>query len=501
MSLKTFVTGVPDRSGSFLTASRVIAKYNGNIERVSYNKAVDPHFVFIDVSADDQNLIRIEKDLSDIGFLNKKISETRIIEVSVKIPDHPGAVLPVLEILSGHDINISYMNSIADGNDYQSFKFGLLIENSGIIKIVLDDISKIYPVDIIECDSSEEYLDNTVFYIRLASEMRDLLGLCEEKSIQFISESNRILQILQSEGENAAKIFGYIRRFAYFVSKYRGDRYKTGIQSIQTGDTVIYSIQPFCGSNTYLLLSGNEMIIMDTGYAIYAKEHMCVIKKLTEGREIRKVRIYITHSDVDHCGLLSVLNEAEIIVNQKSAENFQRQYDGLPDYREQTALHRGYSRISRIISGYTVPDIRKLKILDTDTPLEHESLIPIGNMKIGSLDFTVMEGSGGHLYGEIIYVCHEPGIIFTGDNLMNINGFSTERAEFNSLAPYLMKSVNVDSSKATAVRRRITALIKEISDRNNRPCIVCGGHGPVSEMLDGKLILTAKADDVSGDFK
>lgn len=148
----------------------------------------------------------------------------------------------------------------------------------------------------------------------------------------------------------------------------------------------------------------------------------------------------------------------------------------------------GYSKISQIISGYTPPDLNKVKIFDSGTPTEHDSLIPIGNMVIGDMDFTIYEGCGGHLYGEMVYACRKAGIVFTGDLLININGFSKERAEFNSLAPYLMKSVNVDSKRATKMRRQVLALIQDISSENKRPCVICGGHGPVSELFEGKMI-------------
>ena len=488
MPRKTFVTSMPDKSGTFLLASRIIAAHNGNIIRVSYNKAVDLHMLFIDVHASADKLLRIEEDLSDIGYINKRIAETRVIEVSVRIPEKSGAILPVLEILNNYEINISYMNSFADSKPFQDFKFGLLIENPRMIKTLLDDISKIYPVDIIECESSEENLDNTVFYIRLASKMKELLGLSTEKTMQFISESNRILQVLQSEGEDAAKVFEYIRRFAYFVSSCRGENYKTSIQKIQLSDKVIlYSIQPYCGSNTYILVTPDELVLIDTGYAIYADELLAVLKKLIPDWDIRHKRVYITHADVDHCGLLYRMNDSEIIVNEKSAESFKRQFEHLPDFREQTELNRGYSKISRIISGYMPPDPAEFTILDKGTPAEHNSLLAIGNMSIGDLDFEILEGSGGHLYGEMIYVCKEAGIVFTGDILVNIEGFSKERAEFNSLAPYLMKSVNISSDKARKMRHQTMSIITEISRQNNKPCIICGGHGPVSELIEGKM--------------
>lgn len=86
------------------------------------------------------------------------------------------------------------------------------------------------------------------------------------------------------------------------------------------------------------------------------------------------------------------------------------------------------------------------------------------------------------MYGEMIYLCRESGILFTGDILVNISGFSKERAEFNSLAPYLMKSVNVNSEKARDMREQVTSLAKNISKDNMKPCIICGGHGPIFEI-------------------
>ncbi|HEX2952687.1 MAG TPA: MBL fold metallo-hydrolase, partial [Bacillota bacterium] len=101
--------------------------------------------------------------------------------------------------------------------------------------------------------------------------------------------------------------------------------------------------------------------------------------------------------------------------------------------------------------------------------------------------FEIYEGSGGHLDGEMIYICRDYGIIFTGDNLVNIRGFSPERAEFNSLAPYLMRSVNVNSDKATAIRKGILEIIEALQSNNAKPCIICGGHGPLSILEKGNL--------------
>jgi len=484
---KSFVTSMPDKSGAFLRASRIIADHGGNIVRVSYNKAVDLHTLFLDIVAPESELSEIQKELLDIGYINKRITEVRVIEVTIRIPDSPGAVLPVLEILNKHEINISYLNSSSGDEPYQDFKMGLLIEDPQIIKTLLDEISEIYQINIIQCDSNEENLDNTVFYIRLANEMQRLLDLDMEKTMQFITESNRILQVLQAEGEDAHKVFEYIRRFAYFVSSNRGDKFKADIETLRISDEIIlYNIQPLCGSNTYVFDTSKELLLLDTGFAIYAEEMANVFHTLWPDFDSRKKRIYITHADVDHCGLLSRL-DAEIILNQKSADSLKRQKKGLPDYRENTELRFGYSRISQIISGYRPPDPNSFRILDSGTPEEHDDLIKIGKMSVGNLIFDIYEGSGGHLRGEMVYVCEEKGLLLTGDLIVNIHNFPRETAEFNSLAPYLMKSVNIDSRKALEMRKSIVKLTMDLETIRQKPCIVCCGHGPISMFINGRL--------------
>lgn len=488
MVRKSYVTSMPDKSGAFLRASRSIAKYGGNIARVSYNKAVDLHMLFLDVVAPEEKLREIERELFEAGYINDKITEIRVIEVSVRVPDRPGAVLPVLEILNKHDINISYLNFSSGDEPCQDFKMGLLIENPQIIKTLLDKISELYQINIVQCDSSEEKLDNTVFYIRLANEMQELLTLTMEQTMRFINESNRVLQALQAEGEDAGKVFKYIRRFAYYISGYRGEKFKANIEKCRISDKVtLYSIQPPCGSNTYVLDAADELVLIDTGYAIYADEMQKIFHSIWPDFESRKKRITITHADVDHCGLLSKFENAEVIMNRKSAESLRRQASGLPDYRENTELRFGYSKISQIITGYLPPDTARFTLLDSGTPEEHEELIKIGKLQIADLTFDIYEGSGGHLVGEVIFVCPEHGLLFTGDLLVNISGFSKETAAFNSLAPYLMKSVNIDSNKATKMRNDIIKLAADLADANGKPCIICGGHGPISTLAGGKL--------------
>jgi len=71
------MTNMPDQCGAFLAASRIIERHQGNIVRVSYNKAVDAHALFLDVEADDAVLSAIEGELNQAGFL-KSVPHAKI---------------------------------------------------------------------------------------------------------------------------------------------------------------------------------------------------------------------------------------------------------------------------------------------------------------------------------------------------------------------------------------------------------------------------------------
>ncbi|MGE4485756.1 MAG: MBL fold metallo-hydrolase, partial [Oscillospiraceae bacterium] len=223
------------------------------------------------------------------------------------------------------------------------------------------------------------------------------------------------------------------------------------------------------------------------GYALYKDETLKIFRELIPDWDDRAKMIYVTHADVDHCGLLSEIGDAVLFLNEKSCESLKRQKDGILDYRETEEFGFGYSRLSRIISNYNPPSLENAVIFDRDTPKEHDKLLKIGELSIEDITFDILEGSGGHLGGEMIYASEEAGIVFTGDNLVNIDDFSEDVKYFNSIAPYLVKSVNVDSQKATRTRKEIISLINRMQKESGRRCIVCGGHGPVSVLINDRL--------------
>lgn len=357
---------------------------------------------------------------------------------------------------------------------------GLLIENPDMIKLILDDISELYQVDVINYNNLENTLDNTIFYIRLGNDIQKLLGLSMEKTMEFISEANRILQMLQDKGENPEKVFNYVRRFAEFVSSHKGESFHADISRYEISPGISFHvIEPPCGSNTYIFEQPDGLLFIDTGFAVYSGEMLELLRAMFPGFDQRSKNILITHADVDHCGLLSVLADADIYLNEKSADSLIRQYNGEPDYRELNNFFIGYSKLSRIITGYTPPAPDRFRVMDHETPREHEDLLHIGTVTFGGLELEVYEGSGGHVYGEMVFLCRKHRLIFTGDIYVNIEGLSEERAEFNSLAPYLMTSVNANSGYAANMRGEIFKLIESVGSDGFR---IFGGHGSVKTL-------------------
>ena len=70
---KTYVTSMPDHIGAFLKASKCFSALGINITRVSYNKAVDSHTLFIDTEGTAEQLKTADTELGKGGHLPGEI--------------------------------------------------------------------------------------------------------------------------------------------------------------------------------------------------------------------------------------------------------------------------------------------------------------------------------------------------------------------------------------------------------------------------------------------
>ena len=196
---KTYITTMPNHIGAFLKACECFAELGINITRVSYNKAVDSHTLFIDVDGDREKLKIADLRLEQIGYLKTPDYEKSIVLLEFMLEDNPGSVTRVLRIIDRYRLNISYMSSQGNGTGYQAFKMGLFVEDTAKFKEFLGEAGKVCVVRILDYDQSENVYDNSIFYQSFVSELMQCLGLPEELRSKLLVNTNLVMQMLECD--------------------------------------------------------------------------------------------------------------------------------------------------------------------------------------------------------------------------------------------------------------------------------------------------------------
>ena len=440
---KTYITTMPNHIGAFLKASECFAALGVNITRVSYNKAVDSHTLFIDAEGSEAQLKAADEQLSNIGYLQTPEGEKGIVLVEFHLRDVPGSVTEVLRLISRYRLNISYISSQENGSDYQAFKMGLFVEDEAVLRAFLSQVEALCPVRVIDYNHSEKVYDNSIFYRSFVSGLMQTLALSEDCRETLLVNSNLVMQLLDDKGLSPYKTFESISRFAELLALSRGDAFSPRITRHQIAeDTQVILIEPPCGSNTAILQSGGETLFIDCGYALYRREMEAIFRRLLPDWDGMKKRVLITHADVDHCGLMPLFDE--VLASAKSKECLALEYAGEYGFREQNPVHRPYINICKTLTGYAPPEPERVFGL-WDAPGEQTApLVQAGFFSFGELSFEVYQGQGGHLPGEIVLIDFAHHVAFTGDIYVNIRGMTREQAAYNRYAPVLMTSVDTD---------------------------------------------------------
>ena len=451
---KTYITTMPDHIGSFLKASECFASLGINITRVSYNKAVDSHTLFIDADGNEQQLEKADIELKKIGYLQTDKDERSIVLVEFMLRDVPGSVTDVLRLIHRFSLNISYISSQENGSAYQAFKMGLFVDHEDRLKEFLREAQELCPVRVLDYNHTERVFDNSIFYQSFVSGLMQLTGLPEGKRNDLLVHSNLVMQMLDEKGLSPFKTFDSISRFAELLSVCRGEAFLPRISRHRVaGDTEIILIEPPCGSNTAIVQSAGETLFVDSGYALYRTEMETLFRSLLPDYDRMKKRIFITHADVDHCGLLPLFDE--IIASRKTRDCLLLEHRGEYGYREQNPLHRPYISICKALTFYQPPEPEKIRALWDTQGEQANPLEQMGFFDFGELHFEVYQGKGGHLPGETVLIDYQHHLAFTGDIYVNMHGMTREQAAYNQYAPVLMTSVDTDPALCALEREAV----------------------------------------------
>ena len=451
---KTYVTSMPNHIGAFLKASKCFSALGVNITRVSYNKAVDSHTLFIDAEGTEEQLRKADIELEKIGYLEENANKKSIVLLEFRLVDRPGSATDVLTLINDFNFNISYISSQENGTDYQYFKMGLYVEDLDKISLFLKEAEKLCKVRVIDYNRSEKVYDNSIFYNTYVMGLSQTMGLSDAVSRELLVHVNLAMQTLDEQGLSPYRTFDSISKFAELLGASKGKGFNPRISTHKiTENTEITLIEPPCGSNTILIKCNGKVLFIDSGYACYAEEMKAVFRKLLPDFDDMHKTILVTHADVDHCGLLPMFDE--ILASHKTACSLTNEALGKDGYREENPLHKPYINICKILTSYKAADPDRITALWNNVDTLNEPLTQIGFFDFEELHFEVYEGKGGHLPGEIVLIDYTNHIAITGDVYINTHGLTQEQAAYNQYAPILMTSVDTDPALCADERRAI----------------------------------------------
>ena len=451
---KTYVTSMPDHIGAFLKASKCFSALGINITRVSYNKAVDSHILFIDAEGTEEQLNKADCELEKIGYLPNSSNKVSVVLLEFCLKDIPGSVTSILTLINDFNFNISYISSQENGTDYQFFKMGLYVDDLEKITEFLKQAEKLCKVRVIDYNSSEKVYDNSIFYNTYVMGLSQAVGLPENVSRDLLVHVNLAMQTLDEQGLSPYRTFDSISKFAELLGASKGSAFVPRISTHKISDsTEIILVEPPCGSNTIIIKSCGKVLFVDSGYACYRDEMLKILGQLVENFENIHKTVLVTHADVDHCGMLPIFDE--IIASPKTALCLKNEFLGNDGYREKNPLHKPYINICKILTSYKPTDPEKIQVLGNDIPTLTQPLTQIGFFDFEELHFEVYEGKGGHLPGEIVLIDYSKHIAITGDIYINTRGLTPEQAAYNQYAPILMTSVDTDPALCAEERRAV----------------------------------------------
>ncbi|MDD4136269.1 MAG: MBL fold metallo-hydrolase [Methanoregula sp.] len=489
MGKYSFVAHMPDEPGSLHRAAEIIKKYEANINRIQFDRRIDPGTVFYEVTASEDAYRKITEDLAAIGYLQSSLVSLDFLKFCVYLPHRPGALYEFLGHITDAGANIALIDFDDKGRHPDRLTVSLNLEQSKEIAHLLDQLKSRYRLEIIEYDKTGKHLDDTVFYVRYAQEVRDLIGESEDTFLlSFLADSNHIAQELMDRGCNPHQVFDSVLTTGRTLNATHGGGFYAAVQQFTvTPGITLYCFQPPCGGSVYLIRTPEELVMIDTGYGIYHDDIMAMFSRY--GVDMKKLtRIIVTHADADHCGAAGHFS-VPVYMHTGTLDIIRTNNRGWGSRSQESVLEEFYTKMINLFSRFAIPsDIRCF----SDPTGEKRGIFPvIGTITIGELELDVLDGLGGHTFGQVFLYSRVYGLIFAADAVINFKSLTQERADYSSLAAFLVTSVNVDSDRAKQERVALTALAEE-TDRvlasTGRRCLICGGHGAVSVLENGKLV-------------
>ena len=146
---------------------------------------------------------RIEEGLARLGYLQDTLRPFHILKFSLSLPHEPGALFAFLNHTTNSRANISSIDFDDRGRHPDRVTITLSLEKRESAELLLDTLKSRYCIEILEYDTTSEKLDDTVFYIRFAQQIREIIGRFGDPfPFPFLADINHAVQELMNLGED-----------------------------------------------------------------------------------------------------------------------------------------------------------------------------------------------------------------------------------------------------------------------------------------------------------
>jgi glyoxylase-like metal-dependent hydrolase (beta-lactamase superfamily II) len=487
----SFVARMPDETGSLHKAAAICRQYAANINRLQYDRRIDPSTVFFEVTADEKSIENIERELAGIGYLQTSLKSISFLKFSVYLPHQPGALDAFLGDITRSGANIGFIDFDDTGSHPDRLTVSLHIEQGGMVDRLMDQLKSRYRLEIIEYDNSGKQLDDTVFYVKFAQNIRTIIGETEDPFLlSFLGDTNHIAQELMDRGNDPRKVFSSVLATGQTIRSTTGSGFYADVQQFAiTKNTDLFCFQMPCGGNIFVFRTLDELVMVDTGYGIY---HQDVSRLFTQYRfdmSAKLSQIIVTHADADHCGACGYY-DIPVSMHPGTEEIIKRNNRAYGSRSEGSILEAFYTKMINLFSLFSPP---KTVSLFPSFGQSMRRIFPVlSTIRIGDVSLEVLGSLGGHLCGQVYLFSEEHGLLFAADSIINFSSLTPERSAYNTLADFLVTSVNVDSELARKERKALydcIAATNAVLMPQGKRCLVCGGHGAVS-VFDGNKLTT-----------
>jgi len=483
-----FVAKMPDEPGALHRAAEIVKRHGGNIDRIQYDKRIDPYTVFFEARCSDEEYLAMKTELDAIGYLQGQMMVPSFLKFQVILPNSSGALFDFLNYTTAAKCNIDLLDFDDRGKHPERLTVSLTVEKAQMVDHLLEDLKSRYPLEILEYDTTGQHLDDTVFYIRFAQELRGLLGHAEDAFLlRLLSDINHVAQELMNMGKDPKQVFSDVLRSGKDLKRTSGKSFYADLQELDLEGARLLCVQMPCGGNSYLLLKGADVTIIDTGFGIYFRDLDLLMEREGWGGMGMVRQAFITHGDADHSGSAGLLN-AEVWMHPDTVEVIRQSNRAYGSESEGSVLAEIYTKLINLFSAFSVNE--EPRTFHTEALGKRGDFTILARTDVAGMGCEVLEGFGGHTQGQVFYFLPTQLVIFTGDSLINFDSLTEERKEFATLAKNLMTTVNVDSVKASKERKGLLRLIDEVESARNdgRKCLVCSGHGAISVLENGRLV-------------